>query len=297
MLVIVHLLLLNSKVEGVWLDEEVARFKSYYTCYYNQYLQIKPHEDNPKRKKFVASLLEDALEKKDEVPPTEACVSWICDPSLVWRRTIERDLEIWAYFALEGRSILAWGKCFEDQQEEFKRNNYSVHAVGVHSIVHLSDDRLRLFYVPSTECYKKGPDLVSEVVAVLAGNNSSSSSLDRVYSTFCQDDLSIRGGNEKGTSTHGQTKVFANSTEDAFLEHFCPSIGLGKSQCTWDTILVFLYMLAAVLLFNIFLLSCIFRKRLSELLSRLCGLDMEVPTHMVKEGYQVLYRFKYNQVP
>ena len=298
MLTILHLILPNSSVQGLWLDEEVARFRSYYTCYYNQYFQIKPsEEENAKRKKFVANLLEDALEKKDEVPPTDACVSWICDPSLVWRRTVEQNLEIWAYFALEGQSIVSWGRCFEEQQEEFRRNNYSVHAVGVHAIINLSDDRQRLFYVPSKECYGKGPVLVKEVVAVLGGNiggGNLNKSLDKVYSTFCQqDDLSTGGGggNEKGKGTsqeENQTKLLSDeSSLDVRLQSFCLSLGLSNTQCTWNLILVFLYMLATILLFNVFILSCVFRKRLSALLSRLCGLDTVVPMHNVKEGHQV----------
>ena len=291
-LAIVHLILLNSSVEGLWLDEEVARFRSYYTCYYNQYFQIKPEEgDNPKRKTFVDSLLEDALEKKDEVPPTDACVSWICDPSLVWRRTLERNLEIWAYFALEGRSIVSWGRCFEDQQEEFRRNNYTVHDVGVHAIIRLSDNRQRLFYVPSKECYSKGSALVSEVVAVLgnhprlnadlvekgANGENLNRSLDRVFATFCQDDLSPRGGNE----------VLSDSSLNVKLQSFCLSLGLSSTRCTWNSIVVFLYMLAILLLFNVLLLSCVFRKRISALLCRLCRLDTVVPMHNVKEGHQV----------
>ena len=294
MLTILHLILANRSVQGFWLDEEVARFRSYYTCYYNQYFQIKPEEDNPKRKKFVANLLEDALEKKDEIPPTDACVAWICDPSLVWRRTVERNLEIWAYFALEGRSIVSWGRCFEEQQEEFRRNNYSVHAVGVHAIINLSDDRQRLFYVPSKECYGKGPALVKEVVAVLGGNiggENHNGSLDKVYSTFCQDDLSTGGGGDekgKGKQEENQTKLFPeDSSLDVKLQSFCLSLGLSNTQCTWNLILVFLYMLATLILFNVLLLSCVFRKRLSALLSRLCGLDTVVPMHNVKEGHQV----------
>ena len=294
MLTILHLILANRSVQGFWLDEEVARFRSYYTCYYNQYFQIKPEEDNPKRKKFVANLLEDALEKKDEIPPTDACVAWICDPSLVWRRTVERNLEIWAYFALEGRSIVSWGRCFEEQQEEFRRNNYSVHAVGVHAIINLSDDRQRLFYVPSKECYGKGPGLVKEVVAVLGGNiggENHNGSLDKVYSTFCQDDLSTGGGGDekgKGKQEENQTKLFPeDSSLDVKLQSFCLSLGLSNTQCTWNLILVFLYMLATLILFNVLLLSCVFRKRLSALLSRLCGLDTVVPMHNVKEGHQV----------
>ena len=294
MLTILHLILANRSVQGFWLDEEVARFRSYYTCYYNQYFQIKPEEDNPKRKKFVANLLEDALEKKDEIPPTDACVAWICDPSLVWRRTVERNLEIWAYFALEGRSIVSWGRCFEEQQEEFRRNNYSVHAVGVHAIINLSDDRQRLFYVPSKECYGKGPALVKEVVAVLGGNiggENHNGSLDKVYSTFCQDDLSTGGGGDekgKGKQEENQTKLFPeDSSLDVKLQSFCLSLGLSNTQCTWNLILVFLYMLATLILLNVLFLSCVFRKRLSALLSRLCGLDTVVPMHNVKEGHQV----------
>ena len=294
MLTILHLILANRSVQGFWLDEEVARFRSYYTCYYNQYFQIKPEEDNPKRKKFVANLLEDALEKKEEIPPTDACVAWICDPSLVWRRTVERNLEIWAYFALEGRSIVSWGRCFEEQQEEFRRNNYSVHAVGVHAIINLSDDRQRLFYVPSKECYGKGPGLVKEVVAVLGGNiggENHNGSLDKVYSTFCQDDLSTGGGGDekgKGKQEENQTKLFPeDSSLDVKLQSFCLSLGLSNTQCTWNLILVFLYMLATLILLNVLLLSCVFRKRLSALLSRLCGLDTVVPMHNVKEGHQV----------
>ena len=294
MITIPHLIFSNSSVEGkgLWLEEEVARFRSYYTCYYNQYFQIKPDEENPKRKKFVESLLEDALEKKDEIPPTDACVSWICDPSLVWRRTVEDNLEIWAYFALEGHSIVSWGRCFEEQQEEFMRNNYTVHAVGVHAIIHLSDDRQRLFYVPSKECYSKGSALVREVVAVLGGNprfndGNRTRSLDKVYSTFCQGDLSMGGVTEKGKGTHDQTKVLSDSSLDEKLESFCLSLGLSNTQCTWNSILVFLYMLATLVLINILCLSCVFRKRLSALLSRLCGLDTVVPMHNVKEGHQV----------
>ena len=285
---ILQLIFSNSSVQGLWLDAEVARFRSYYTCYYNQYFQIKPEEDNPKRKKFVASLLEDALEKQDEDPPTDACVSWICDPSLIWRRTVERNLEIWAYFALEGHSIVSWGRCFEDQQEEFRKNNYTVHAVGVHAIIHLSDDRQRLFYVPSKECYSKGTALVKEVIAVLSGDDGNRSrSLDKVFSNFCQDDLSKGGGNEKGEGAQNQTKVLSDSSLDVKLQSFCLSLGLSNSQCSWNLILVFLYMLATLLLFNVLLLSCVFRKRLAAQLSRLCGLDTVVPMHNVKEGHQV----------
>ena len=270
--VILHLIF-NSIVQGVWLDEDVSRFKSYYTCYYNKYFQVKSEEDNPNRKKFVASLLEDALKKKGEVAPTEACVSWMCDPSLVWSRTLEDNLEIWAYFAPQGHFIESWGDCYNAQEEEFKRNNYTVDAIGVHSIVQLSDDKQRLFYVPSTECYAKGPDLVKEVVAVLRGN--SNISLDRVYTIFCQDHISLGGGNENCTSTQDHTKAISSSI-DAFLEDVCPSIGLAKSQCTWNTIVVFLYMLAAVILLNICLLLGFFCTKISELLSRVCG-----PTHAV----------------
>ena len=278
----------NICVKALWLDEGVARFRSYYTCYYNQYFQIKADEDNPKRKKFVASLLEDALAKKDEVPPTDACVSWICDPSLVWRRTVQHNLEIWAYFALKGHSVVSWGRCFEEQQEEFRKNNYTVHAVGVHAIIQLSDDRQRLFYVPSMECYSKGPALVKEVVTVLGGGGGGlnlSKSLDKVYSTFCQDDLSLGGGN--GNGRPDETKVVYNSSMEVKLQRFCLSFGLSDVQCNWNSILGFLYMLAALILFNILILSCVFRKRLSVLLSRLCGLDTEVPMHSVKEGHQV----------
>ena len=293
MLTSLHLILANSSVQRFWLDEEVDRFRSYYTCYYNQYFQIKADEDNPKRKKFVANLLEDALERKDEVPPTDACVSWMCDPSLVWRRTVERNLEIWAYFALEGHSIFSWGRCFEEQQEEFRRNNYSVHAVGVHAIINLSDDRQRLFYVPSKECYGKGPALVKEVVAVLWGHGGGNlnGSLDKVYSTFCQDDLSMTGGEDekgKGTQEENQTKVFSqDSSLDVKLQSFCLSFGLSNTQCTWNLVLLFLYMLTTLILVNVLILSCVFRKRLSALLSRLCGLDTVVPMHNVKEGHQV----------
>ena len=145
-------------------------------------------------------------------------------------------------------------------------------AIGVHSIVQLSDDKQRLFYVPSTECYAKGPDLVKEVVAVLRGN--SNITLDRVYTIFCQDYISL-GGNENCTSTQDQTKVISSSI-DAFLEDVCPSIGLAKSQCTWNTIVVLLYMLAAVILLNICLLLGFFYAKISELLSRVRG-----PTHAV----------------
>ena len=132
----------------------------------------------------------------------------------------------------------------------------------MHSIVQLSDDKQRLFYVPSTECHAKCPDLVKEVSAVLRGN--SNISLDRVYTIFCQ-------GNENCTSTQDHTKAI-----DAFLEDVCPSIGLAKSQCTWNTIVVFLYMLAVLILLNICLLLCFFCAKISELLSGICGL-----THVV----------------
>ena len=222
-------LIFNSSAQGVWLDKEVSMFKSYYTCYYNKYFQVKFDDDNPNRKKFVASLLEDALKKKGEVAPTEACVSWMCHPSLVWSRTLENNFEIWAFFAHQGHFIESWGDCYNAQQEEFKRNNYTVDAIGVHSIVQLSEDKQRLFYVPSTECYAKGPDLVKKVVAVLRGN--SNISLDRVYTIFCQDHISSGGGNENCTSTQDQTKVISSSI-DSFLEDVCSSIGLAKSQST-----------------------------------------------------------------
>ena len=52
----------------------------------------------------------------------------------------------------------------------------------------------------------------------------------------------------------------------------------GIVQCTWNTIVVFLYMLAAVTLLNISLLLCFFCTKISGLLSRICGGG---PTHAV----------------
>ena len=242
-------LIFNSSAQGVWLDKEVSMFKSYYTCYYNKYFQVKFDDDNPNRKKFVASLLEDALKKKGEVAPTEACVSWMCDTSLVWSHTLEDNLEIWAYFAPQLLQCAA-----EGVQEEQLHCGCNRGA--------LLRPAQRLFYVPSTECYAKGPDLVKEVVAVLRG--TSNISLDRVYTIFCQDHISLGGGgNENCTSTQDQTKAI-----DAFLEDVCPSIGLAKSRCKWNTIVVFIYMLVAVILLNICLLLCFFCTKISELLSR-----------------------------
>ena len=140
--VILHLIF-NSSAQGVWLDKEVSRFKSYYTCYYNKYFQVKSDEDNPNRKKFVASLLEDAL-KKGEVAPTEPCVSWMCDPSLVWSRTLEDNLEIWAYFAPQGHFIESWGDCYNAQCAFWVLRwpcgqNGPVYATGPYYVAHVVD--------------------------------------------------------------------------------------------------------------------------------------------------------------
>ena len=91
----------------------------------------------------MASLLEDAL-KKGEVAPTEPCVSWMRDPSLVWSRTLEDNLEIWAYFAPQGHFIESWGDCYNAQCAFWVLRwpcgqNGPVYATGPYYVAHVVD--------------------------------------------------------------------------------------------------------------------------------------------------------------
>jgi hypothetical protein len=230
--------------------EGTDKFGAYYTCYYNQYFGVKPDGNNSRRESFVRSLLADSA-KKDEGPPSSACVEWMCDPGLVWRRGEEQGLEVWAYYSRAGLAVPSWGRCFADQMAEFRENNYTVTRAGVHAVLQLAGGRKRLFYVPSADCYRSGAALVGRVVEVLVGGHWMD--IDTVYDEFCQADID-NPASKTGTN---------NSVGWVELQAVCSALGLQDLPCSWDAALLLLYALLLLAVLNGLLLACAFRRRIA----------------------------------
>lgn len=271
-------LLLGHRVAGAWPEGGVARFEEYYACYYNQYFNLTAGAvAGPRRAKFVRSLL-GAARAKGEEPPSRACVAWMCDPGLVWRRSEAAGVQVWAYFSLQGAAIASWPACYADQQGEFLASNYTVAGVGVHAMLALASGGTRLFYVPSPTCYRSGEELVEEVVDVLVGGRGS---LEALQARYCRNTtMGAAGENVTAQPKHHNVSMVV------LLDRFCELLQLRELECSLELSVLLFYLMLALLLINLCCLCCIFRRRLLARIL-LCW-DMETAvTHTVKEGGQV----------
>ena len=104
-------------------------FHQFYSCYYAQYFSLDPGQEHT----YMVTLVEDTVREsmeQDRKIPTSSCLEWICDEDLQWRRTKNDTLEIWVYWVEEGKVVDSWDRCYQDELEEFRRNNYSIHSAG-----------------------------------------------------------------------------------------------------------------------------------------------------------------------
>ena len=69
--------------QAVTSDEGEQQFRLYYSCYFNKYYGIPSNQSSSNRELFVSSLLVEAKAKEEEAP-SEDCVVWMCEESLVW---------------------------------------------------------------------------------------------------------------------------------------------------------------------------------------------------------------------
>ena len=110
---------------------EIDSMRRYYACYFNKYFKLPPGEKKfeADREVFVNYKIESS-EKAGEKAPTQSCVEWMCDPQMVWDWRREEKLETWTYFAEPGNSIESWDQCFKDEEENFRKKNYTFSAAG-----------------------------------------------------------------------------------------------------------------------------------------------------------------------
>ena len=97
-----------------------------------KYFKLQPGETKFKadRDMFVNIKIRSA-EKDAENVPSQSCVQWMCDPDMVWDWRKEAMLETWTYFAEPGDNIESWDQCFKDEEDNFKRKNYTFSDAGM----------------------------------------------------------------------------------------------------------------------------------------------------------------------
>jgi hypothetical protein len=104
-------------------------FHKFYTCYFAKYFNLPADQAQPQLTSIVDSTVKEFLDQEEKVP-THDCLQWICDDNLQWKRSRRDGLEIWAYFAEKGSVVDSWEGCYQDEVEEMKGSNYSVHEAG-----------------------------------------------------------------------------------------------------------------------------------------------------------------------
>ena len=168
-------------------------------------------------------------------------------------------LQIWAYFSRSGRHIAPWATCYEDQGQEFRENNYTLHRVGVWALLDLAEGRQRLFYVPSSQCYKRGEELVEAVVEVLVHLRGS---LEEVWAEYCWEE-----------------EPDSKSSADFWLQALCDEVGLEELECDHDVLLLLLYVLLFLGVLNCLVLCCVLNSSISSFAARLrCYCGIVTPT-------------------
>ena len=111
----------------------------------------------------MTSVLVSAV-SSNQSSPSDSCVSWMCDPHLVWSVWRVAGLVVWTYHAMPGHLIPAWELCFTSTQGE--ATGQWEHEVGLLSRARQD----RLVYVPSVSCQDQvtlsGPGLIIYLVLV-----------------------------------------------------------------------------------------------------------------------------------
>ena len=120
-----------SQAGMIFNTSDIDRLRRYYACYFNKYFKLKPDENRfeADREIFVNYKIETS-ENEGEKAPTQSCVQWMCDPKMVWDWRKDAKLETWTYFAEPGDNIESWEQCFKDEEENFKKKNYTFSAAG-----------------------------------------------------------------------------------------------------------------------------------------------------------------------
>ena len=152
-------------------DPGVQNLHDYYSCYFNKYFNLSSEEESERRDQvllyltpslallsvspqFVTSLLVSAV-RSNQSSPSDDCVSWMCDPHLLWRVWTVAGLQVWAYHTQPGNLIPSWHLCFSDNQEKEEEEEEADlwrHEVGRVSLIR--EDRL--VFVPSVNCQDQG---------------------------------------------------------------------------------------------------------------------------------------------
>ena len=104
-------------------------FRKFYTCYFAKYFNLPADQAQPQLESIVDSTVTEFLDLGEKVP-TQDCLLWICDENLQWKRIMQDGLEIWAYYADKGSVVDSWEGCYQDEVEELRGSNYSVHEAG-----------------------------------------------------------------------------------------------------------------------------------------------------------------------
>ena len=139
MLVILLALLFH---QGYCMDQNSEEtFSKFYNCYFAKYFNIPVGQSLPQLEDLVNTTVKKFM-AEGEKTPTQDCLLWICDKNLQWKRTITEELEIWAYYAEEGRLVDSWEGCYQDEVEELGDSGYSIHEAG--RVVILIQEHLEL---------------------------------------------------------------------------------------------------------------------------------------------------------
>ena len=97
----------------------MERFTDYYTCFYEKHLELY-REAFPEVDAFLDSVVAQVQAEGGAEPPSEACLRWICDPSLRWILLTEGEFRFWTYTS--DQPIMSWGQCFDDtNNQEFTK--------------------------------------------------------------------------------------------------------------------------------------------------------------------------------
>lgn len=93
----------------------MERFTDYYTCFYEKHYELYK-EMFPRVETFLASVLAQVETEGGADPPSDACLGWMCDPSLRWRLLTRGTLRFWTYTSAQ--PVTTWAQCFDDTNNQ-----------------------------------------------------------------------------------------------------------------------------------------------------------------------------------
>ena len=123
------LLLLVVLLQGPLASLQTQGTTQYYRCYFDKYFRLGEEEHLEDRQAFVQRKVAEH-QRRGEGEPSSACVRWMCDSAMVWSWKLEDKLETWTFYSDPGTKVEAWGQCFDDQVEDFRRKNYTFSDAG-----------------------------------------------------------------------------------------------------------------------------------------------------------------------